>query len=117
MTLHSAKGLEFETVYIPGAEEGILPHEKSVAEGDEAIDEERRLLYVGMTRAKRSLTLTCCTTRARRGDEAAATVSRFLADVPPELVRREQPNDRSTPLSPEEGVAYFNRLRAQRKEA
>ena len=87
MTLHSAKGLEFDHVFLAGIEEGLLPHSRST--GDEnAIEEERRLCYVGMTRAKRTLTLSRAIYRRSwaNTDLAAAAPSRFLAEVPGELV-------------------------------
>ncbi|MBN1670513.1 MAG: UvrD-helicase domain-containing protein [Kiritimatiellae bacterium] len=79
MTLHSAKGLEFEEVYLVGMEEGLLPHAKSIAEG--TVEEERRLAYVGMTRAKRRLSLTFTRTRARYGQRAATMASRFIYEM------------------------------------
>lgn len=111
MTLHSAKGLEFDTVYIPGVEEGIIPHEKSVEEGDDAVDEERRLFYVGMTRAKRYLTLTYCNSRRRRGEEADVKVSRFFSDIPEDLLETGDPFALDRPMSPDESLAYFKMLR------
>jgi superfamily I DNA/RNA helicase len=116
MTIHSAKGLEFEHVYIPGFEEGMLPHEKSCAEGDEGLEEERRLLYVAMTRARTSLTLTSCAVRHRRQEAIEVTRSRFFHDIPAELVSEEEPSDLNEPLSPEDGMAYFRRLRELRKQ-
>jgi len=80
MTMHAAKGLEFSHVYIPGMEEGILPHHS--AEEDPQIEEERRLAYVGMTRAKHRLTFTVAKARSRFGDTAGTTPSRFLDEIP-----------------------------------
>ncbi|CAG7857368.1 ATP-dependent DNA helicase Rep [biofilm metagenome] len=88
MTLHSAKGLEFKHVFLVGMEENILPHENSLAdteiENTSGIEEERRLAYVGITRAQRSLTFSYCTHRKRYGDITECQPSRFLAELPEE---------------------------------
>ncbi len=85
MTLHSAKGLEFPHVYLVGMEEGLLPHQKSVdaeKHGDaKAIDEERRLCYVGVTRAKDRLTMTLALSRMKWGKAAPTEPSRFLFEL------------------------------------
>ncbi len=86
LTLHMAKGLEFDTVFIVGLEEGILPHSRSLEEPDE-MEEERRLCYVGMTRAKRRLYLVHTFRRARFGVQGVCEPSRFLRDVPARLVQ------------------------------
>jgi len=77
MTIHASKGLEFNTVYLLGVEEEILPHKKSIM-GDEDIGEERRLLYVGITRAKEKLVMTYCKERMFYGKKIARNKSRFL---------------------------------------
>ena len=81
MTLHAAKGLEFTEVYMVGMEEGLLPHHRSVADGGSALDEERRLCYVGVTRAKRRLTLTMALTRNKWGKPRPTVPSRFLFEI------------------------------------
>ena len=81
MTLHAAKGLEFREVYMVGMEEGTLPHARSVAGDESAIDEERRLCYVGVTRAQRRLTLTLALSRQKWGKARPTIASRFLYEI------------------------------------
>ena len=80
MTMHSAKGLEFPEVYMVGLEEGILPHHRSL-EDDRSVDEERRLAYVGVTRAEERLTLSMCLTRMKWGKARDTLPSRFLYEI------------------------------------
>jgi ATP-dependent DNA helicase UvrD/PcrA len=88
MTLHSAKGLEFPTVAISGLEEGLFPHARS-AEDDAELEEERRLCYVGITRARSRLVLTSAARRRVFGDYQATQPSRFLQEIPADLVEQE----------------------------
>lgn len=87
MTLHAAKGLEFPYVFIMGMEEELLPHRNSIESGD--IEEERRLAYVGITRAKRTLCFTLATKRKQYGDVSKTTHSRFLDELPTESLEWE----------------------------
>ncbi|WP_035453545.1 DNA helicase PcrA [Alicyclobacillus herbarius] len=87
MTLHSAKGLEFPVVFITGFEEGIFPHSRALASPDQ-MEEERRLCYVGVTRAREQLILTSCQARMIFGQYRQYTPSRFLAEMPKEAVER-----------------------------
>ncbi len=86
MTIHSAKGLEFPFVFIMGVEEGLIPHDRSVKEN--ALDEERRLFYVALTRGKRHVTLFEAVSRTRHGRGRPAMPSRFLAEIPGELLTK-----------------------------
>jgi ATP-dependent DNA helicase UvrD/PcrA len=88
MTLHNAKGLEFEAVFMLGMEEGIFPHSRSLEEND--VEEERRLCYVGMTRAKERLTMLHASRRSLYGRSEANLPSRFLDELPEEGVERER---------------------------
>jgi DNA helicase-2/ATP-dependent DNA helicase PcrA len=81
MTLHAAKGLEFDCVWMVGMEEGLLPHRRSIDDGLQALDEERRLCYVGVTRAKRRLVLSLCLTRSKWGKSKPSKPSRFLYEL------------------------------------
>ncbi len=85
MTLHTAKGLEFEVVFLPGLEEGLFPHSRSL-EDRAALEEERRLCYVGLTRAKQRLHLSAARARTVFGEPRFSEVSRFVAEIPMELL-------------------------------
>lgn len=89
MTLHSAKGLEFPVVFLTGMSENLLPHFFSIQYGDKTeLEEERRLCYVGLTRAMRHLYLTCADMRRQRGEFTYFKTSRFLKEIPPEYIQR-----------------------------
>ncbi len=99
MTLHAAKGLEFDCVIICGVEEGLFPHHMSSDDAN-GLEEERRLCYVGMTRAKQKLFLTYAETRRMYGRDNYHTVSRFILEIPAELIHEVRPKMQiSRPLS------------------
>ena len=101
MTLHSAKGLEFPNVFIVGMEDGVFPGYASIWSGDPSdIEEERRLCYVGITRAMKELTITCARCRMVRGETQYNNVSRFVREIPPELLARKSVMPRE-PKKPE----------------
>ncbi|HEX6999388.1 MAG TPA: DNA helicase II [Gammaproteobacteria bacterium] len=118
MTLHSAKGLEFELTFLCGMEDGLFPHQRSLSDA-EGLEEERRLCYVGLTRAKRTLYLTYAEQRRLHGQESFATPSRFLREIPPELVEEVRPTlavsrpiyRRQTGIEPVGGVWLGQRVR------
>jgi DNA helicase-2/ATP-dependent DNA helicase PcrA len=111
ITMHAAKGLEFPHVFLVGAEDGILPHERSKSEG--TVDEERRLFYVGITRAMKSLTITHCRNRTKFGSAMSCRPSPFLKEAEGEGVLSESYEDiMSRPVAEEDIVTSFASLRA-----
>ncbi|MCR9386168.1 DNA helicase Rep [Vibrio metoecus] len=115
MTLHASKGLEFPYVYLIGAEEGILPHQTSIDE--ENVEEERRLMYVGITRAQRELTFMVCKERRQFGELLKPSQSRFLDELPQDDIEWEV---KKKPVTQEErmakGQAHIANLRAMFKK-
>jgi DNA helicase-2/ATP-dependent DNA helicase PcrA len=90
MTLHGAKGLEFDTVFLPGWEEGLFPSQRSLDEGgDKALEEERRLAYVGITRARKAAVISHAANRRIYGNWTSSLPSRFLDELPEEAITRE----------------------------
>jgi len=90
MTVHSAKGLEFAAVFVTGLEEGLFPHEQSALE-DDGLEEERRLMYVAITRARQRLYLCHAQTRMLHGQTRYNVASRFIDEIPQEVVKRLAP--------------------------
>jgi DNA helicase-2/ATP-dependent DNA helicase PcrA len=86
MSVHAAKGLEFDVVFITGLEQGLFPHENSVNQGREGLEEERRLMYVAVTRARKRLYVTCAQTRMLHGQTRYCVPSSFLEEIPAHLL-------------------------------
>lgn len=115
MTLHSAKGLEFQHVFLVGMEENILPHQNTIesddVNGTNGIEEERRLAYVGITRAQRTLTFSYCTHRKKYGDIIECQPSRFLAELPEDDLEWINKKQLSSEVIKERGKANLQNLK------
>ncbi len=98
MTIHSSKGLEFKYVFLAGLEEGIFPSQRSSASIDD-LEEERRLMYVAVTRAKKELTITATVQRTLFGMTSFSRISRFMEEIPPEYINKEMPQRKQTFVS------------------
>ena len=109
MTIHAAKGLEFEVVFIAGCEDGIIPHARALEEGEGNLEEERRLFYVAVTRARRRLIVSACLRRRKQNQTVDCVPSPFLLEIPSHLIER---REGEAEFSEEEGEEYFGKLRA-----
>lgn len=109
-TLHAAKGLEYGHVFLIGVEEGILPHRESIDNG--TIEEERRLMYVGITRAQKSLNISWCKKRKRAGETETCEPSRFIAELPQDDVRHSGQASADPAASKEHGKQRMAQIRA-----
>jgi DNA helicase-2/ATP-dependent DNA helicase PcrA len=108
MTIHAAKGLEFDTVFLAGLEKGLIPHARSLEEGEHNLEEERRLFYVAITRAKQRLFLSSCRSRRRRGRLEEAEPSPFLEELPAELIEHHREDEE---VSGEEAARLFAEMK------
>ncbi|VDY66326.1 ATP-dependent DNA helicase rep [Shimwellia blattae] len=116
MTLHASKGLEFPYVYLVGMEEGLLPHQSSIDEDN--IDEERRLAYVGITRAQKELTFTLCKERRQYGESVRPEPSRFLLELPQDDLQWEVERKKvSAEERMQKGQAHLASIREQLAKA
>ena len=113
MTIHAAKGLEFDTVFLAGVEQDLIPHARAVEEGAANLEEERRLFYVALTRAKRRLTLSACRARRRRGELRDSLPSPFLEELPRDLLEFEELEEAE--LDPEHVSSLFTRMKQGRR--
>ena len=115
ITLHASKGLEFPSVYLVGLEEGTLPHRRSVEEGTR--DEERRLLYVGITRAQKHLVMTYCQFRVKWGDKMACIRSSFIKELDPEYLDEiDYTEEMNRPVEAEDVGSLFDQMRSMLKD-
>ncbi|RKX86239.1 MAG: AAA family ATPase [Spirochaetes bacterium] len=108
MTIHASKGLEFDVVFLAGVEEGIIPHAKSIEENPKSIEEERRLFYVAITRARKKLYISSCLSRKIRLETIACVPSPFLEEIPKELMENAVAEE---PLTHGDDVSgYFSKM-------
>ncbi len=112
MTIHASKGLEFEYVFLAGVENNIIPHARSIEENPENIEEERRLFYVAITRAKQKLFMTSCKTRKVRYEIVDTGPSPFLEEIPKELIEFHTPE---TEVKETEAVDFFKEMKSKFK--
>jgi DNA helicase II / ATP-dependent DNA helicase PcrA len=109
ITLHASKGLEFPHVYLMGVEEGVIPHDRSKLEG--TVDEERRLLYVGITRARETISLTWCRQRMKYGTPVAGILSSFIKEFDPALCEHKDVGQiLNAPVAEEKAAAKFGAI-------
>ncbi len=110
MTIHASKGLEFPIVFIIGCEEGIIPHARSLEEGEGNVEEERRLFYVAITRARDKLFISSCQRRRKMGGVTECTPSPFLQEIPENLVEYHEPAE---PLETEDALDVLAKMKAR----
>jgi DNA helicase-2/ATP-dependent DNA helicase PcrA len=108
MTMHASKGLEFDTVFLAGVEDHIVPHARTLQENPDSLEEERRLFYVAITRARRALFISSCKQRKRNRELVESIPSRFLAEISSDLFK-DPIEDRE--LDKDETLAAFEALR------
>ena len=115
LTFHGAKGLEFRSVYLVGIEEGLIPHRRSLAEDEErGLEEERRLFYVAVTRARDRLLLTRCASRRVYGKDEETLESRFVAEIPDHLIeRRDASLKDQQPVDADTAAGFLSDLKAR----
>mgnify|MGYP000930443032 FL=1 len=110
MTIHASKGLEFPVVFIAGCEDGLIPHARSLEDGDGGIEEERRLFYVAITRARDKLFISSCRRRRKMQTVVECAPSPFLDEIPQNLVEyHEAPQE----LSDEDAAAMFAKIKSK----
>ena len=113
MTIHASKGLEFDCVFLAGVEDHMIPHARTIEENPGALEEERRLFYVAITRAKQDLYISTCTQRKRNREVVPSVPSRFLSEIPEDLF---QEPAQDFQLDKDETIAAFNALKRRLAE-
>ena len=113
MTIHASKGLEFPVVFIAGVEEGLIPHARSVEENGGDVEEERRLFYVAITRARDKLFMTACQKRRKMQMTVESEPSRFLDEIPPNLVEYHEPKQLTEEETGEMFSNFLDKLKSQ----
>ena len=108
MTIHASKGLEFEYVFLAGVENNIIPHARSIEENPDNMEEERRLFYVAITRAKQKLFMTSCRTRKIRYEIVDTGPSPFLNELPKDLIEFHTPE---AEVDDDEAMGYFEKMK------
>ena len=108
MTIHASKGLEFEYVFLAGVENNIIPHARSIEENPDNIEEERRLFYVAITRAKQKLFMTSCKTRKIGYEIVDTGPSPFLSEIPKDLIEFHTPVE---DVGDDEAMSYFEQMK------
>ncbi|MDR0408885.1 MAG: UvrD-helicase domain-containing protein [Spirochaetaceae bacterium] len=117
MTIHASKGLEFPVVFIAGAEDGIIPHERSLEEEASNLEEERRLFYVAITRAREKLFITSCLHRRRNQTLIECSPSPFLQEIPPELIENSSGLSNEQEENPPSAEEYFAQMKEKFKRS
>ena len=115
MTMHASKGLEFNIIYLPGWEEGLFPHQKSIEEkGENGLEEERRLAYVGITRAKKVAKISFSMNRFYQGDWIDSTASRFVDELPDEFIKKNNNfvNENESDFEFNQDIEFENEVRS-----
>jgi DNA helicase-2/ATP-dependent DNA helicase PcrA len=115
MTIHASKGLEFPVVFIAGAEDGLIPHERSLSEDAGSVEEERRLFYVAITRAREKLYITSCLRRRRNQNLVECKPSPFLEEIPPSLIENSAERTEESAENKISAEEYFAKIKAKFK--
>ena len=113
MTMHASKGLEFDVVFLPGWEEGLFPHQKSIEEkGEAGLEEERRLAYVAITRAKKLVNISFSMNRFFQGDWIDSLASRFIDELPDENIVKNNVDQKNDDFDFNQDIEFDNEIKS-----